>query len=125
MRLHKQRKPTIMQQNADINTCIFQQFLACRPTAIPKTSCRHAVQQYSNGNLTLQTTLARAEQLTISPALQLIVWRALQQAVGSKSRHTAAVKSEKVQVLHALGDLHQRLVILHTTAFLAISPCHL
>jgi len=81
------------------------------------------VQQYIDGNLTLQTTLARAEQLTISPALQLVVWRALQQAVRSKSRYTAAIKPEEVQVLHALGGLHQRLVILHNSIS-AVSPCH-
>ncbi len=71
------------------------------------------MQQNIDKNLTLQTALARAEQLTISPALQLVVWRALQQAVGSKSGHTAAIKPEEVQVLHALGGLHQSLVILH------------
>ncbi len=70
------------------------------------------MQQNIDKNLTLQTALARAEQLTILPALQLVVWRALQQAVGSKSGHTAAIKPEEAQVLHALG-LHQSLLILH------------
>jgi len=80
------------------------------------------VQQNIADNLILQTTFARAEQLTISPALQLVVWRALQQAVGSKGRHTAAIKSEEVQILHALGGLQQGLVILHNSIS-AVSPC--
>ncbi len=97
---------------------VSKQFLLCKQTVIPKAACRWAVQQYNDGNLTLQTTLAWAEQLTISPALQLVVWRALQQAVGSKCRHTAAIKPEEVQIIHALGGLHQSLVILHTIALL-------